>query len=279
MYLSASIGGGLRHTSKPPSFDATQEAAFVLDGHIQLGHIRDKWVEPLRCFVAFWTMSPVRVTNVTAHVEARTDTTSETVEVDLYFRDRHREPEHGVPRARGVHWLASLDWLATEGVPYETLMSRWLQLDELYHASAGFLMESADVSLPLDRQLLAGFMGIETYHEARCPDAYRPGGWPPQNAILEQVATLTDSTQRLLSAAYPELATLAKACRNTAAHGTRFWRSDYVQEWTLGLVWLQWTLRHLILDRLSLSETQIEAILNECFRFQHDVHNLKRQYR
>ena len=223
-------------------------------------------------------MGPVRVTNVTAHVEVRTDTTSETVAVVLYFRDRHREPEHGVPRTMGVHWIASLDELATEGVPYETLMSRWLWLDELYHASASFLMDSADAALMLDRQLLAGFMGIETYHEARYPDAYRQGGWPRQDAILERVAALTGSTQRLLSAAYPDLATLAKDCRNTTAHGTRFWRSDYVHEWTLGLVWLQWTLRHLILDRLSLSEAQIESILSECFRFRQDVHYLKQQY-
>ena len=27
-------------------FRATQEATFILDGHIQLGHIRDKWVDP-----------------------------------------------------------------------------------------------------------------------------------------------------------------------------------------------------------------------------------------
>lgn len=174
------------------------------------------------------------------------------------------------------HWIASLEELTTGGVPYETLISHWLQLDELYHASAGFLMDSGDASLTLDRQLLAGFMGIETYHEARYPDAYQGNGWVRQDAILKQVAALTGSTQRRLSAAYPDLASLAKDCRNTAAHGTRFWRSEYVHEWRLGLVWLQWTLRHLILDRLNISGNRIEAILSECFRFRQDIYKLER---
>ena len=60
-------------------FHATQEATFILDGDIPLGHIRDKWADPLRRFVAFWTMGPVKVTNVTAHVDVQNATTTETV--------------------------------------------------------------------------------------------------------------------------------------------------------------------------------------------------------
>lgn len=145
-------------------FQANQEAVFILDGEIPITDVRDKWVAPLHRLVSFFTLGPVEVVKVTAHIDVPTDERTKRFPLDMHFRYHQREPEYGPPVTRVVHWLVPLDQLIDIGMSYETLISRWLQSDKAYQATTGYLLESADKTLPLDRQLLAAFMGLEAYH-------------------------------------------------------------------------------------------------------------------
>ena len=258
-------------------FRATKDGVFILDGDIPLDHIRDKWVAPLQRLVAFWTLGPVKISKVTAYIDVKVNGRTESLPLDVRFRYHRREPEHGPPKTLGVHWLASLDQLIYDGTPCETLISRWLELDQYYDVTTGYLQESADKSLPLDRKLLAAFMGLEAFHATKVSHGQLPDrGFNSRQKVVD-LTDVTDSTQRRFMAVYPELPDLARDLRNTAAHGNLLWNSKFIYEWRAGIIWIRWTLRHLILNELGFTTTQIDSIFDECLRLSNEINHLDQQ--
>ena len=257
-------------------FHATQEAVFILEGDIPLNTIRDTWLPPLHRLVGFWTLGPVEVSQVTAYIRVPFEDREESFPLEVCYRYHQREPEYGPPVTRVVHWLAPLDQLMGDSMPYETLISRWLRLDESYQATIGYLQEASDKNLPIDRQLLAAFMGVEAYHAVKVEKGELPDRGFNSEQKLTDVVNLTDSTRQRFSSVYPGLPALTRNLRHTAAHGHLLWNSSYFHEWIVGTIWLRWTLRHLILSELGMSEGTICSLFDDCFRFRQDIHHLER---
>ena len=275
----------------------SHEARVRLTDPLKIGKVLDKWILPIYSLVGFLTLTPVRITNMTA----RLFDSNETVRLDYRGLGDDQRADTSTHSSDFPVKVGTL-----EG-SLDSLVRRWLTLYDDHASFVTLLLRSFDASIVVvDFRLLLAALAIEQLHAqhfdqrqensidfkrkrnaavAACQDASEElADWVSnklnynQKSLrlkIEEISDISGGTGMKIMEAWPNFVRDAVEARNQIAHAKR----------SVGDIWqvmtaatgLRWIAYHAYLVKLGLSEDTVTSCVTRCHQFEKDI-QLIREY-
>ena len=305
---SVTLTWGIDLSSPDSAFNAPPSAIITITDRVAIGELATKWVYPLQQLFQLLCMRPTRITRVSARLA---DPNGSGCRVKIVIGQLPPAislvEQHEGRAAQHRNMLAARCDLARVGIDFATLIRNYWAAykSDKYQRSLLCLLESQNqlrdtsteisalnAAVSLEQLHLAGFdskLLPSNEFKARvraildaCPgehkqwlkDVIRNKNSKSFVCRLNELINASQGVGADLRAAWPNLITVANNIRNNIAHGNAFASQSNSHRYSGTEIALRWISRHILLQRLGLTNQAATDIIRKKASFRNDIDNL-----
>lgn len=284
----------------PATYRTRRSSSLEIASTMRLDKVAEEWITPLNILMEFLTGNPSRVASIEAEIKEMKTSPRRFLELHpLIQRPTEKRDYHQIHR----DMIATRSTLKRHGLSFSSMMQNYQRLKEsekhLSVLSCLVHSQSRLIDQTIDARFLAVCKAMEQFHSEviggtaipvdehskRMEDVVKGApeewkSWVRESLAgknhkgfkrqIDEVVDHADGTGQIIKQIWPKFARQIVDCRSTVAHGgitinSRTWR------YQVGLLALQWLLRHVCLVELGVPTDQVNLLIQENERFKQEI--------